>query len=108
MNMAATAKKTRVRKANFSVEEISLMLQEIATEKGILLSQLTNEATNRRKNAIWSAIASKVTACGVAVWTDEEVCDKWKNVKSEVIRRINDQKKTGVALRKSRSRMKSW
>ena len=52
MNMAATAKKTRVRKANFSAEEVSLMLQEIATEKGILLSQLTNEATNRRKNAI--------------------------------------------------------
>ena len=54
-----------------------------------------SEAHHRRKNAIWSAIASKVTACGVAVRTDEEVRDKWKNVKSEVIRRINDQKKTG-------------
>ena len=49
MNMAATAKKPRVRKVNFSVEGISLMLQEITTEKGILLSQLTNETTNRRK-----------------------------------------------------------
>ena len=54
-----------------------------------------SEAHHRRKNAFWSAIASKVTACSVAVRTDEEVRDKWKNVKSEVIRWINDQKKTG-------------
>ena len=31
----------------------------------------------------------------MAVRTEEEIRDKWKNVKSEVIRRINDQKKTG-------------
>ena len=70
------------------------MLQEIAKEKAVLLSQLTNDATNRLKNSIWNNIAAKVTECGVAVRTDQEIRDKWKNVKSEAIRRISDQKKT--------------
>ena len=42
------------------------------------------------KNSIWNAIVAKVTSCGVAVRTEKEIHNKWKNVQLEVIQRIND------------------
>lgn len=96
--MALAQQKKRQRKANFTHAEILLLLQEISLEHELLNSSLTNDATNRRKTEIWRAIAEKVSSCGVAVRDVSEVRDKWKNLKSDVIKRTTEQNKTGGGL----------
>ena len=71
------------------------LLQEIETESNLLNSSHSNEVTNRKKNELWVAIATKVSAIGICNRQVSDVRDKWKNLKSEALKRQADKKKTG-------------
>jgi len=53
------------RKANFSDEEMSYLLEEFGENASVLQSILTNSVTNKRKKHIWEAICAKVNSRGM-------------------------------------------
>ena len=89
------AEKKRLRKANFSQNEIISLLQAVYDNKDTLLCQFSNEKTRKTKNDVWESIASTVSSVGVAFRSVTECRDKWKAMKSETLKRIADGKKTG-------------
>jgi formylmethanofuran dehydrogenase subunit E-like metal-binding protein len=54
----------RERKANFSDEEVSSLLEEFGENASVLRSRLTNSVTNKRKKQIWEAVCAKVNSRG--------------------------------------------
>ena len=78
--MASPAKK--VRKANFSPAEISVLSEKFEENMEILQSKFTNSVTNAKKNKIWEEISEMVNAVSVAERSTQEVQDKWKNLQS--------------------------
>ena len=95
--MASPAKK--LRKANFSPAEISVLTEKFEENMEILQSKFTNSITNTKKNKIWEAIAEAVNAVGVTARTTQEVRDKWKNLHSSAKKDFSsfkrEHKKTG-------------
>ncbi|XP_066022518.1 nuclear apoptosis-inducing factor 1-like [Pocillopora verrucosa] len=95
--MASPAKK--VRKANFSPAEISVLTEIFKENMDILQSKFTNSITNAKKNKIWEEISEAVNAVGVTARSTQEVRDKWKNLQSHAKREFSsfksEQKKTG-------------
>lgn len=85
----------RPRKANFTAGETAVLLAEYGVEKDVLQSSFNSVITAQKKKGIWNTIAGKVSACGVAVRTAAEVRDKWRNLKTEVLKRKSSKKKTG-------------
>ena len=55
----------RERKANFSDEEVSSLLEEFGENASVLQNRLTNSVTNKRKKPIWEAICAKVNSLDV-------------------------------------------
>lgn len=95
--MASPAKK--VRKANFSPAEISVLTEKFEENMDILQSKFTNSITNAKKNKIWEEISEAVNAVGVTATSTQEVRDKWKNLQSHAKREFSsfksEEKKTG-------------
>ena len=58
--MEESVAKKRLRKANYTNLEIKILLEEVALEKDVINSSLSNKITNKAKNAIWESIARKV------------------------------------------------
>lgn len=74
--------KARKRKPNFSVNEISVITENVKNHLAVIQSKLTNNITNRKKNEVWQEITDAVNAVGTAGRTLAEVKDKWKNLHS--------------------------
>ncbi|XP_066026245.1 nuclear apoptosis-inducing factor 1-like [Pocillopora verrucosa] len=96
--MASPAKK--VRKANFSPAEISVLTEKFEENMDILQSKFTNRYIKcKKKNKIWEEISEAVNAVGVTARSTQEVRDKWKNLQSHAKREFSsfksEQKKTG-------------
>ena len=95
--MASPAKK--VRKANFSAAEISVLTEKFEEHMEVLQSKYTTTVTNARKNKIWEEIADAVNAVGVTARSTQELRDKWKNLQSTAKREFSsfkcEHKKTG-------------
>ena len=85
--MASPAKK--VRKANFSPAEISVLTENFKENMEIPQSKFTNSVTNAKKNRIWEEISEAVNAVGVAERSTQEVRDKWKNLQSHAKREFS-------------------
>lgn len=85
--MAATqnseaAKQRKVRKANFTASELSVLTEKVEGNICILKSKFTDSVTNAKTNKIWADITAAVNAIGVAYKATQEVRDKWKNLTS--------------------------
>ena len=91
--------KSRKRKANFSINEISIITENVRKHIDTLQSKLTNNVSNKRKNVLWEEITTAVNAVGCANRSTQEVKDKWKNLhstaKKEFSQYRRDRKKTG-------------
>ena len=91
--------KERKRKPNFSVNEISVITENVKNHLAVIQSKLTNNITNRKKNEVWQEITDAVNAVGTAGRTLAEVKDKWKNLHSTVKKEFStfrkETKKTG-------------
>ena len=81
------------RSTNWSQEEANVILNEYANNKHILESAFTNAITHEVKRNIWSEIATKVNAIGVAVRTGEQCKHKWKGMKMEAKKEFNIRRK---------------
>lgn len=89
-------KRKRERKANFSDEEVRCLLEGIGEDKEILNCQLQSTVTARRKKETWDRVTMKVNSVSRgAARSVDDVKQKWKQLKSAVLRAQADQKKTG-------------
>ena len=73
----------RLRKANFSPLEESILEKEVEQNFDVLREKHTNFVNNVKKARIWSEITIKINALGVAPRTLKEVKDKWRNMISK-------------------------
>ena len=62
---------------SYTHEEITVLPEEVATNKVIIQSTLNSEVTNQQKGQLWQDIARKGSNCGVCVRTP---CDQTKFV----------------------------
>ncbi|KAL8621764.1 hypothetical protein ACOMHN_061899 [Nucella lapillus] len=85
----------RARKANFSAEEVIILLEELQVEHVTLFSSHSATITSEMKKEIWQRITSKVNACGVAVRTLTDLKEKWRALKASVLNKKRDEAKTG-------------
>ncbi|KAK3889672.1 hypothetical protein Pcinc_006238 [Petrolisthes cinctipes] len=76
------AKKRRA--ANFSEEELMLLIEEVAERKAVLLGPLTSVVTNKGKELAWKAVAEAINSVGVVQRNVSDIKKKWFKVKSEV------------------------
>ena len=98
-NEVTDESKARKRKPNFSVNNVSVITENVKNHLAVIQSKLTNNITNRKKNEVWQQITDAVNAVGTAGRTVAEVKDKWKNlhstVKKEFLTFQRETKKTG-------------
>ena len=85
----------RPRKANFTDTEVRVLLEEINLEHHMLFMANTQAVTNKVKTDAWRKITDKISACGVAVRSPQEVKDKWRALKGAVLNKQRQQGKTG-------------
>ena len=85
----------RPRKANFTDTEVRVLLEEINLEHHVLFMANTQAVTNKVKADAWRKITDKISACGVAVRSPQEVKDKWRALKGAVLNKQRQQGKTG-------------
>ena len=71
--------KARKRKPNFSMNEISVITENVKNHLAVIQSKLTNNITNRKKNEVWQEITDAVNAVGMAGRTVAEMKEEWKN-----------------------------
>ncbi|KAK3895148.1 hypothetical protein Pcinc_001114 [Petrolisthes cinctipes] len=76
------AKKRRA--ANFSEEELMILIEEVAERKAVLLGPLTSVVTNKGKELAWKAVAEVINSVGVVQRNVSDIKKKWFKVKSEV------------------------
>ena len=84
MNMAdsipPSQDKKRLKKCNFSREEIVLIQREVGKKYTIINSKHSNIITNEKKR-VWTEIAEKTSSLGVAIRTPNEIEENWNKRK---------------------------
>ena len=70
------AEDKRIRKKNFSADELIWLRENYTKHREMLQSKFTNSLTNKMKNDAWKEITSSVNALGVEMRGTEEVRKK--------------------------------
>jgi hypothetical protein len=65
--------KKRLKKCNFSREEIFLIQREVEKYYNIINSKHSNIITNEKKKKVWTEIAEKTSSLGVAIRTPNDI-----------------------------------
>ena len=65
--------KKRLKKCNFSREEIFLIQREVEKYYNIINSKHSNIITNEKKKKAWTEIAEKTSSLGVAIRTPSDI-----------------------------------
>ena len=101
-NMATSGNpkgQARARKPNFKQEELSVLVEEVAQNKTVLLGKFTDTVNNERKKKIWNSIATKCRAIGDSKRSGEEMKKKWQDWSSQVkgknCKEIRERRQTG-------------
>ena len=79
----ANRKTKQVRKPNYTHEEITVLPEEVATNKVITQSTLNGEVTNQQKGQLWQDIARKGSNRGVCVLTADQVREKLSDMNKD-------------------------
>ena len=76
-------KTKQVRKPSYTHEEITVLPEEVATNKVIIQSTLNGEVTNQQKSQLWQDIARNGSNRGVCVRTADQVREKLSDMKKD-------------------------
>ena len=79
----ANRKTKQVRKPNYTHEEITVLPEEVSTNKVIIQSTLNSEVTNQQKSQLWKDIARKASNRRVCVRTPDQVREKLSDMKKD-------------------------
>ena len=89
-------KAKRARKPNYTHQEITVLLEEVATNKVVIQSTLTSEVTNQQKGQLWQLdTAKKLSNCGVCLRTQDQVREKLSGMKKDFFVREKRKRGTG-------------
>ena len=95
----ANGKTKQVRKPR-----ITVLPEEVATNKVIIQSNLNSEVTNQQKGQLRQDIARKGSNCGVCVRTPDQVREKLSDMKKDFFR---EEKKTHEKTKKNNTKNKN-
>ena len=95
---ATDVKAKRTKKAIFSEEENTFLLQELGPLYSIITQTAKTAQVCKKKKAAWVTITHAVNAIGGRGRCVEAVKKRWKDMRDEVKHRKNSQKKTGGGL----------
>eukprot|EP00745_Piridium_sociabile_P014296 TRINITY_DN21089_c0_g1_i1.p1 TRINITY_DN21089_c0_g1~~TRINITY_DN21089_c0_g1_i1.p1 ORF type:complete len:148 (+),score=35.28 TRINITY_DN21089_c0_g1_i1:326-769(+) len=79
-SMDAQIKKPKAK--NWTDKETEVLLEEVQKEYAILVSQLQNAVTSKKKKIIWKRIADSVNSVGGESRAVESCKKRWKDLKS--------------------------
>ncbi|KAK3863792.1 hypothetical protein Pcinc_030471 [Petrolisthes cinctipes] len=65
------------RAANFSEEELMILIEEVAERKAVLLGPLTSVVINKDKELAWKAVAEVINSVGVVQRNVSDIKKKW-------------------------------
>ena len=89
----------RKRKANFTTEELEILVDEVSKRKRILFDKFNDSLSIKTKVDTWKDIASKVNAVSSAVRTHDDIRKKWSDFasasKGKGSQRAKSMRKTG-------------
>ena len=77
------------RKKNFPFDETNTLVAEVKKYKETLFRKLRPSLTTDEKKRTWESVAVKVTACGVARRSSQDVQIEYKNFKSPTKTKYN-------------------
>ena len=80
-------------KPNFTTRELTIIMENVDANKGILQSKFTDNVRNKTKTETWKATTEKVNAVGVPSRTICEVKQKWKGLSSTAKKEFRQHKK---------------
>ena len=82
------------RKANFTKEEDSILLEEYKIKKGILDAKLSSKVTSADKGNVWLEIRDKINASSSCKRTAEEIKQRLNNLKKTVKAKVSEQRRS--------------
>ena len=103
----ANGKTKQVRKPSYTHGEITVLPEEVATNKVIIQSTLNSEVTNQQKGQLWQDIARKGSNCGVCVRTPDQVREKLSDMKKDFFREREKNEEKKKKKRKNKQRKNS-
>ena len=56
--------KKKARKPNYRMEELEVLVEDVAVNKQLLLRKFSDTTTNERKKKVWKYISAKMSAVG--------------------------------------------
>ena len=105
----ANRKTKQVRKPNYTHEEITVLPEEVATNKVIIgQSTLNSEVTNQQKSQLWQDIARKGSNRGVCVRTQDQVREKLSDMKKDFFFREENNNKQKKQQQTNKQKMGNW
>ena len=73
---------TSTRKANFSSEEVDILVEEVGKRKEVLFTKFSAVVTNQRKKMEWQEIADRMNVVSRQVRDQKDVKKKWQDLSS--------------------------
>ncbi|XP_076434712.1 uncharacterized protein LOC143274700 [Babylonia areolata] len=86
------SEKKRVRNPNYLPAEVSVLLQEIASNKDLILSTSITDEISQKKNELWARISTLVSDLGVCRRSPEHVREKFTDMKKDFYSRLKKAK----------------
>ena len=82
--MACGGDKKKTRKPNYRMEELEVLVEDVAVNKQLLLGKISDTTTNERKKKVWKNISAKMSAVGDTKRCSDDVRKKWQDWSSQV------------------------
>ncbi|XP_069176652.1 t-SNARE domain-containing protein 1-like [Procambarus clarkii] len=87
------------RKANFSEEELTVLVDEVKKRERIIFGKLSRQVTTQDKHCAWSQVAVAVSGVGLCSRQQADVRKKFQDLKSSVKKKLaenaREMRKTG-------------
>ena len=76
--------KKKTRKPNYRMEELEVLVENVAVNKQLLLEKFSDTTTNERKKKVWKNISAKMSAVRDTKRCSDDVRKKWQDWSSQV------------------------
>ena len=82
--MACGGDKKKTRKPNYRMEELEVLVEDVAVNKQLLLGKFSDTTTNERKKKVWENISAKMSAVGDTKRCSDDVKKNGRNGRAKL------------------------
>ena len=104
----ANRKTKQVRKPSYTHEEITVLPEEVATNKVVIQSTLNSEVTKQQNSQLWQDIARKGSNRDVCVRTADQVREKLSDMKKDFFFFREENKEKEKKQERNKQTNKKW